>query len=64
MMGDIFNSFVNAIVVISVVCVLADFVPGLVLRAINDFKLRYGGGNCGEKKMEKGAVEQKPEEKR
>jgi len=33
----------KAAIITGVVCVLAYFVPGLVLRAIRDFKKRYMG---------------------
>jgi len=39
--------FYKAITIAIVVCVLAYFIPGLVLRAIRDFKQRYSSKKKG-----------------
>ena len=36
--------FIKAIIICGIVCILAYFVPGLALRAIQDFKKRLKGG--------------------
>jgi len=39
----------GTLIVVIAICVLAYFVPGLILRAVKDFKKRYNkqGGNDG-----------------
>lgn len=39
-----FDFISKSIVITVIICVCAYFVPGLVLRAIRDFKKRYGKG--------------------
>jgi len=40
---------IKAAVICSIVCILAYFVPGLALRAIQDFKKRIKGGGTNGK---------------
>jgi len=61
MIGDL---IIRSITIVAVVCILAYFVPGLVLRAIKDFKIRYGGGDYGKTQMEERVDERQPEEER
>jgi len=55
---------VKVFVIFLIICLLAYCAPGLCLRAINDFKRRYGKEEADGKTMEKGARDRKTQEKR